>query len=437
MKLALLTPLGLLAVVTSSAAQTANWSQSKPSTSPPGRIGHAMVYDSARQRTVLFGGNTKTGNSTDTWEWDGKNWAQIITRSSPPFGSFAMAYDSARRVTLYYGTHGTWEYDGKNWSQRKPVRSPTGRLFHAMAYDSARNRTVLFGGMSNLRGDTWEWDGRNWTNTKSAPAPAPRFGHAMAYDSARQRVVLFGGSDNYESLQDTWEWDGKNWTHLNFAAAPPERQLHAMAYDSARQRTVLTSGLGGPGYLADTWEWDGKNWTRISRSTTPGARLMHAMAYDSVRQRTVLFGGSNGGLPVGTWEYGSSTLTLTANTTTIVIATGGSQALTVNAGTELAGKSYWIFGSSTASMPGVMLSGIHVPLAPDLYTYIMIGGSNSREFKNFKGTLNASGSAIASLNIPAKLALPPGFKLYHAYVVYDSKTDQIFTASNPVPVELK
>ena len=33
-----------------------NWFQIKPTTSPSARTGHAMAYDSVRQRTVLFGG---------------------------------------------------------------------------------------------------------------------------------------------------------------------------------------------------------------------------------------------------------------------------------------------------------------------------------------------------------------------------------------------
>ncbi len=62
---------------------------------------------------------------------------------------------------------------------------------------------------------------------------------------------------------------------------------------------------------------------------------------------------------------------------------------------------------------------------------------NSKEFTKFKGTLSATGTATASLNVPAKLPIPTGFKLYHAYVVYDGTTGQIFTSSNPVPVEFK
>ena len=34
-----------------------------------------MVYDRARQKTVLYGGIAGSG---DTWEWDGQQWRQIV-----------------------------------------------------------------------------------------------------------------------------------------------------------------------------------------------------------------------------------------------------------------------------------------------------------------------------------------------------------------------
>ena len=58
----------------------ARWTQYKVS-GPPARTVAAMAYDSARQRVVLFGGNTRHGvppygYDNDTWEWDGRRWVQ-------------------------------------------------------------------------------------------------------------------------------------------------------------------------------------------------------------------------------------------------------------------------------------------------------------------------------------------------------------------------
>jgi len=87
-----------------------------------------MAYDAARQRTVLFGGS-RTGfgsHLADTWEWNGKNWVQIKPATSPPARWLhGMAYDSARGRTVMFGGifhqsptkfADTWEYIGPSLS---------------------------------------------------------------------------------------------------------------------------------------------------------------------------------------------------------------------------------------------------------------------------------------------------------------------------------
>ena len=83
-----------------------------------------MVYDSSRNRVVLFGGWDGTSDLNDTWEmtWNGSNvtWTQVNSGAS---------------------------------------NSPSVRGWHAMVYDSSRNRVVLFGGWgSNRLNDTWEYE---------------------------------------------------------------------------------------------------------------------------------------------------------------------------------------------------------------------------------------------------------------------------------------
>ena len=294
------------------------WSQRASYSGPVPREFHAMAYDSAHGRTVLFGGAIGSLNPVylgDTWEWDGAGWTQRASSGPAPRNYHAMAYDSAHgRVVLFGGVTGvyspglgdTWEWDGMGWTQRASSGPPP-RFDHAMAYDSSRGRVVLFGGTgAQPLGDTWEWDGASWSQRASS-GPASRVGHAMAYDPARRRVVLFGGNGNGGNLGDTWEWDGASWT-LRASSGPSARYGHAMAYDSARGRVVLFGGFNwAASYapLGDTWEWDGASWT-LRTSSGPGSRYAHAMAYDSLRGRLVLFGGSGAEQDLGdTWEYGS------------------------------------------------------------------------------------------------------------------------------------
>jgi hypothetical protein len=84
-----------------------DWLQRYSTTvTPTARRWYPMVYDSIRQRTVLFGGDI-TGSApynNETWEWDGTNWTQqnLVTLPSARFWH-AIAYDSLRQRTVLFG----------------------------------------------------------------------------------------------------------------------------------------------------------------------------------------------------------------------------------------------------------------------------------------------------------------------------------------------
>src|SRR5688500_10190076 len=144
--------------------------------SPPSVYGHSLVYDSARGRMVMFGGNTyfveSSGNAilNAVWEWDGETWHEIKDSGLPTaFAQGAMAYDSKRGKTVYFGG---WQSGG---------------------------------GRSNR---TFEWDGTTWTEHLGNTRPPARSHAVMAFDEDRGVCVLFGGSDFSGSHADTWEYDG-------------------------------------------------------------------------------------------------------------------------------------------------------------------------------------------------------------------------------------
>jgi hypothetical protein len=213
---------------------------------PPARVGHQMVYDSARKRVILFGGQTIQGslfggqtlpsNSyllNDMWEWDGatRTWTQVTPASGPtpsPRSFFGMAYDPGRgKVVLYggkvdaiyYSTNSeTWEWDPatRTWTAFPAAGDINfgGMRGPQIAYDSNLHQPILFGGImywGGHNGQTWSWDGAHWI-LRSTTGPTARIGHAMATDFARNRVVLFGGYDytgnDYAGLFDPDTWNG-------------------------------------------------------------------------------------------------------------------------------------------------------------------------------------------------------------------------------------
>jgi uncharacterized protein (TIGR03437 family) len=272
------------------------WTQKSPAKSPPPRSGHAMAYDSVHHQVLMFGGvslNILYGTTqvfNDTWAWDGTNWTQQFSDISPqPRAGHAMAYDSANdRVVLFGGSpedltvgfdtlyNDTWLWDGTNWNWVGLIPSPSGRAGVAMAYDSAHGQTVLFGGNNQTNeelNDTWLWNGSAWTQKFPQTSPLVRISPGMAYDSAQSQVVMFGGSSVVGNLftndADTWVWNGTNWTQEQPATSPPGRTGPALAYDTVHSQVVAFGGVGVAfADLNDTWTWGAASSTGYSCSNT-------------------------------------------------------------------------------------------------------------------------------------------------------------------------
>ncbi|TMF75773.1 MAG: hypothetical protein E6I12_11100, partial [Chloroflexi bacterium] len=292
----------------------ANWVQVS-NTGPAARGGAGMVYDSARQRSILFGGSDGSGSYfSDTWQYDGASWTQLQVAGPSARFLALMAYNSERGVTVLYGGYNngvinnTWEWNGSSWTQRLTAHTPPARLWSAMTYDSTRHVIVLFGGeLDTLLNDTWQYDGNDWTQVITAHAPAARRGHAIAYDPARGVTVLFGGQSSV-NLNDTWEFNGVDWTQVAPASSPSERIWPAMAYDPNLGGTVMFGGAFGSNYnpLNDTWLYAEGGWQQIAPQVNLSARFYSASAYESNRGDFVLFGGSviaGGGSNFGdTWS---------------------------------------------------------------------------------------------------------------------------------------
>jgi len=274
-----------------------SWLSITSSPRPSGRDGAAMVYDSSRQRLILFSGfsgmtgaGTFGGYENATWELTSSGWVvRALTGPAPRAGHVMCYVPSPTNRTLLFGGSNrpnlqvpttrfsdTWEWNATNstWTQLNVV-GPSARDFAAMAFDSTRRVGVLFGGLSVIVGnasDTWEWnaDARTWTQI-SIPGPSPRHNTSLVFDSARNVCVLFGGSTGL-SVSDTWQYSGVSggaWSRLITPAAPPRRDSQGMVYDSFRGRVVLFGGQAGFNYLGDTWEADLANWPIVYSRPLP------------------------------------------------------------------------------------------------------------------------------------------------------------------------
>ncbi len=256
---------------------TNEWQSTTPG---PQAAEHALGYDSSRRLAVLFGGVTVDEGvefpMEGTWLCDivACSRAPVLAPEPPWRRNAAMVYDSGRdRVVLFGGADvdsldsspfgDTWEWDGSRWELRSS-EGPAPRYGHAMAYDAARGVTVLFGGVrwtgNGLQhfNDTWEWNGSQWL-WRSKTGPHPRSDHAMVYDPVPGAVLLFGGKNLYYTclyFSDLWQWNDGYW-RLRTLSGPSARAYHAMTYDTDRNVVMLFGGydINYPPANSELWEY--------------------------------------------------------------------------------------------------------------------------------------------------------------------------------------
>ncbi len=90
---------------------------------PRGRYAHAMVFDERAGVVLLYSGAAAHRDAPlgDMWQWDGRSWTEIALTGPTPGHRYqpVMVYDRARQRTVLYGGIGgpadTWEWDGRSW----------------------------------------------------------------------------------------------------------------------------------------------------------------------------------------------------------------------------------------------------------------------------------------------------------------------------------
>jgi hypothetical protein len=285
---------------------------------PSGRFESRMVWDPAIHRAVLFGGLTSLDAGTkqqyelaDTWEWTGNRWLQVFPAHSPSArASESMVFDSARnRVVIFGGRQAklnlndTWSFDGTDWTAITTANAPSVRELAPAAYDSARDRIVLFGGVHQTYSadgrtltetplhDTWEFNGTNWTQILTdGPAVLKAL---LAYDPVRKQTIMLGLNSSAATVMYAWDPAAATWKPLTPTVLPTCANEGAMTWQSSNNTILYTGGICTTTTgTEETYEWDGTNWTKIDLTSFAGSYVGSALTFDPDRQNAVLFGGA-------------------------------------------------------------------------------------------------------------------------------------------------
>ncbi len=241
------------------------WTKLTPTRTPPTLIGLVLSYDPALRGVVAFGGQYY-GN--ETWLFSAGNWTRIVTNHVPPARwAYAMAYDTYdQEVVMFGGNAGgsssstlsdTWVFNGTDWAMVTGIH-PAGRAYASMVYDNASQSVLLVGGVNGTSGalpGTWAFHGGHWSRVSGANTPATR---TFAYVAALGNgiPVLFGGSRAHGNtlFNGTFEFVGGSWIRTRAPQAPTPRNNGAIAWDPSISGLLVFSGYLGPGtYSPQTW----------------------------------------------------------------------------------------------------------------------------------------------------------------------------------------
>ena len=290
---------------------------------PNGRMDHTVVYDSLRNRLLIFGGlRQDTGSSylNDTWSLDltePLTWNMVNFLNSPPSGRIGHSaiYDPVRdRILIFGGTNDlslfsdTWELSLSGtpmWRRLIPPSTvPPGKLTgHSVVYDPIRDQMIIFGGHdgSTSNNETWTFslaDPVTWAKlSTSGFLPPGRHGHTAIYDVLQNQMVVFGGTNDSTLFGDTWtlSLSGEcKWSESVSGIFPDPRRAHVAVYDSTNHQMVIFGGFDGA-YRSDSWIFplDGSGvWRKVAISgDIPFPREAPAAIFSPVRDKVLVFGG--------------------------------------------------------------------------------------------------------------------------------------------------
>ncbi len=307
-----------------------------PAAWPSSRWTSVVVYDSRRSKLMLFGGVITTpsfDSPVDVWEWDfvSRTWTDRTPSPRPsswppPRAYQAAVYDSGRdRVLLFGGSksHSTnyndlWEWDPttNEWTDRTtatlPSAWPAARNYHGMVYAESQGLVFLHGGTTgtNVFNDLWSLNvaDATWTNRPPPLGPSSWMDMQLGWDESRKSVFFWG---QFSSIARDFNPATNMWTNMWTTSpgfAPIFRNSSAFAFDSTTGRALLFGGSLSTGSTPtdELWRWGAlsRRWTEVAPAPHPACWPSARSAQGSVSlgtDRAVIFGNTGFSRPNELW----------------------------------------------------------------------------------------------------------------------------------------
>lgn len=242
--------------------QENSWQQQATSRIPPWRVNHTMVYHPVAEKVLLFGGSDFQQAFNDLWEYDPaeNTWENLSADNSPEARQMhGMIYDSARDIFIMFGGrrndggaafNETWafDYNAREWQNLNPSVSPPVQDHINLAYHPPREKTFLFSGPINGQRTTiaiWSFAANNNRWQKHHSPVSPTSDHSsFIYHPGSESFILFGNSSAGNEME-TWLYDdvGETWVRFSSPETPDYREHFGMVYHPALDTFLLIGGF--------------------------------------------------------------------------------------------------------------------------------------------------------------------------------------------------
>lgn len=306
------------------------WQELETQFAPSARSSHIAIYDPGSRSMVVMGDEDCLDSNVHYLDLRTQKW--IVQGSSDTIkrAGQSVVYDSSKNRAIIFGgsvlgksflsgfdnkTY-TWAFDNTSWDILTSTgTTPLARIDHSAIYDTKNNRMIIFGGKGNdgnYKNDLYALDlsqtTPSWSQLNPTGAtPSARGKHTTIYDPHGQRMLIFGGTSILSQVNDdiySLDLTTLVWTKLSpgGTSSPAERTGHTAVYDPNTGSSGSMIIFGGTNplteqYMNDTYILDLSQlvWARVQPGlNTPAGRSGHTAIYDTDNKRMIIFGGYNG-----------------------------------------------------------------------------------------------------------------------------------------------
>lgn len=292
---------------------TGSWSAVATAGAPSVRHHASSVWDSVRNRMIVWGGVNGVTHYNTGGEYDpgaGNAWsATDVADMELPVareqhtaiwtGTTMIVWGGYNTADAYLDQGGIYLPSGPDhWVETTTTNAPAARRQHSAIWTGTN--MIVWGGENGAvlaDGGVYTPPGaEGWAPTQTSGAPSGRKDHTAVWTGTE--MIVWGGYDGVTALNTGGRYDpaaAGTWTAVTTIGAPSARYGHVALWTGTHM--LIWGGYNGVAYNNTGGIFDpsgGGSWLTMSTTDALSARQDVGAVWDDFRGQMLLFGGSNG-----------------------------------------------------------------------------------------------------------------------------------------------